>query len=119
LSDYITLPEAISFLKLRGSFASVRGVPTSETIGMAPFTTISAIGAKPTGNSLNDYPLGYGSNYQSPYGGPDFSLASAYSTSKPYNNQTAAYYTSNLFDPNIKSSLRLSYEQGIDIKFLQ
>lgn len=119
LSDYLDLPKAISFLKLRGSFASVRGVPTSETVGMAPFSSISAFGNTPSGNSLYDYPLDYGNNYLSPYGGPDFSLASAYSTSKPYNNQTAAYYTSNLFDPNIKSSLRLSYEQGIDVKFMQ
>lgn len=119
LSDYIKLPTAISFLKLRGSFASVRDVPTSQTIGMAPFSTITSLGASPSGNSLYDYPLGYGNNYLSPYGGPDFSLASAYSTSKPYNSQTAAYYTSNLFDPNIKSSRRVAFEQGLDIKFLQ
>lgn len=119
LSDYLKLPEAVSFLKVRGSFASVRGVPTSETIGMAPFSTISAFGNTPSGNSLFDYPLDYGNNYQSPYGGPDFALASAYSTTKPYNNQTAAYYTSNLFDPDIKSSQRVNFEQGFDIKFLK
>lgn len=118
VSDYVKLPSLISYLKIRGAFASVRGVPTSETVGMAPFSTIAAFGNTPSGNSLYDYPLDYGNNYLSPYGGPDFSLASAYSTSKPYNSQTAAYYTSNLFDPNIKSSLRVSFEQGVDVKIL-
>ena len=70
------------------------------------------------GISLFDYPLDYGNNYYSPYGGPDYSLASVYSTAKPYNNQTAAYYTSNLYDPNIKTFNRINYEEGFDIKFL-
>ncbi|MEO6134938.1 MAG: SusC/RagA family TonB-linked outer membrane protein, partial [Ginsengibacter sp.] len=70
------------------------------------------------GNSLFDYPLDYGNNYNSPYGGPDYSLTSVYSTAKPYNNQTAAYYTSNLYDPNIKTFNRVNLEKGFDIKFL-
>lgn len=119
LSDYVKLPEVISFLKVRGSFATVHGDATSPTVGMAPFSTITALNSSPSGTSLYDYPLGYGNNYLSPYGGPDYSLASAYSTSKPYNNQTAASYTSNLYDPNIKTFNRVSFEQGFDIKFLK
>ncbi|HTD94987.1 MAG TPA: hypothetical protein VK644_14275, partial [Chitinophagaceae bacterium] len=119
ISDYVKLPTVISFLKIRGSFATVHGDATSSTIGLAPFSTISAFGSSPAGNSLFDYPLGYGSNYQSPYNGPDYSLSTAYSTSKPYNSQTAAQYTNNLFDPNIKTFNRVSYEQGFDIKFLK
>ena len=119
ISDYVKLPDFISFLKIRGSFAAVHGDATSSTIGMAPFSTISAFGNPPSGNSLYDYPLDYGNNYYSPYGGPDYSLASAYSTSKPYDNQTAASYTSNLYDPNIKTFNRVSYEQGFDIRFLK
>lgn len=119
ISDYVKLPEVISFLKVRASYATVHGDATSPTIGMTPFSTISAFGNTPSGTSIYDYPLGYGNNYQSPYGGPDYSLASAYSTSKPYNNQTAAYYTGNLYDPNIKTFNRVSFEQGVDIKFLQ
>jgi TonB-linked SusC/RagA family outer membrane protein len=119
ISDYVTLPSEISYLKVRGSFATVHGDATSATIGMTPFSTISALGATPTGNSLNDYVLGYGSNYQSPYGGPDYSLAAVYSTNKPYNNQAAAAYTNNLYDPNIKTFNRKNYEEGVDVKLLQ
>jgi len=119
LSDYITLPKVISFLKLRGSFATVHGDATSPTVGMAPFSTISAFGHTPSGTSLYDYPLNYGNNYISPYGGPDYSLASAYSTAKPYNGQSAAYYSSNLYDPEIKTFNRVNYEEGFDVKFLQ
>lgn len=119
VSDYVKLPQVISFLKLRGSYATVHGDATSATIGTAPFNSITAFGANPSGNSLYDYPLGYGNNYLSPYGGPDYSLASAYNTSKPYNNQTAAYYTSNLYDPDIKPFNRVNYEEGFDIKFLR
>ncbi len=120
LSDYIKiLPEFISFLKLRGSYATVHGDATSATVGVAPFNTITAFGENPSGTSLFDYPIGYGSNYESPYGGPDYSLSSVYSTSKPYNNQTAAYYTSNLYDPNIKTFNRVNYEEGVDINFLK
>ncbi|HVX49635.1 MAG TPA: SusC/RagA family TonB-linked outer membrane protein, partial [Chitinophagaceae bacterium] len=119
ISDYVKLPEAISFFKLRGSFAAVHADATSPTVGVAPFNSITAFGTSPSGNSLYDYPLDYGNNYLSPYGGPDYQLAAVYSTSKPYNNQTAAYYTTNLYDPNIKFSNRVNFEQGFDIKFLK
>jgi TonB-linked SusC/RagA family outer membrane protein len=119
ISDYIKLPEVISFLKVRGSFAAIHGDATNANVGVAPFNSITALGANPSGNSLFDYPLDYGSNYQSPYGGPDFSLSSVYSTAKPYNSQTAAYYTSNIYDPGIKTFNRVNFEGGIDAKFLQ
>ncbi|THU39237.1 SusC/RagA family TonB-linked outer membrane protein [Niastella caeni] len=119
LSDYIQLPAAITFLKVRGSFATVHGDATSSTVGMAPFSTISALGSKPSGNSLYDYPLGYGNNYQSPYGGPDYSLIAVYSTSKPYNNQTAAVYSNNMYDPGIKTFNRVNYEEGFDVRLLK
>lgn len=118
VSDYINLPSAISFLKVRGSFATVHGDATSATIGMAPFNSLSAFRSPNDGTSLFDYPLDYGNNYVSPYGGPDYSLSAVYSTSKPYNNQTAASYTSNIYDPNIKPLNRVNFEEGFDIKFL-
>ncbi len=118
VSDYVTMPRAISFLKLRGSFASIRTDATSPTIGPAPFNSITAFGGS-TGNSLFTNPLGYGNTYLSPYNGPDYSLQSFYSTSKPYNNQTAGYGTNNLFAPALKTSTRVNYEEGLDIKFLQ
>jgi hypothetical protein len=119
ISDYIHLPSLISFLKVRGSYATVHGDATSPTVGMAPFSTISAFNKTTAGNSLYDYPIGYGNNYLSPYGGPDYSLIAAYSTSKQYNNQPSAAYTDNLYDPNIKTFNRVNYEEGIDVKFLQ
>lgn len=42
-----------------------------------------------------------------------------FSTSKPYNSQPAAYNTTSLYDPTIKTSLRVNYEEGFDIKFLK
>ncbi len=119
LSDYLKFPTLLSFVKLRASYASVHGDATSSTIGSAPFNSITAFGAGPSGSSLFDNPLNYGSNYSSPYGGPDYSLASVYSTSKPYNNQTAASYTSNLYDPAIKTFNRVNYEAGLDVKVLR
>ncbi len=119
ISDYVKLPAVISFLKVRGSFASVRSVATQATIGPAPFNTITALGTNPSGKSLYDNPLGYGNVYTSPYDGPDYSLLPFYSTSKPYNNQPVAYNTTSLYDPNIKTSLRVNYEEGFDIKFLK
>lgn len=117
VSDYVTMPSAISFLKLRGSYANVRADATSPTIGPAPFNSITTFGGS-TGNSLFTNPLGYGNTYASPYNGPDYSLQSFYSTSKPYNNQTAGYGTNNLLAANLKTTTRVNYEEGFDIKFL-
>lgn len=119
ISDYIELPELISFLKVRASYAAVRGDATSATIGMAPFNSITAFGETPSGISLTDYPLGYGNNYASPYGGPNYTLQAAYLTRKPYNNMPAAYYSSSLFDPNIKPFNRINFEEGFDIRVLK
>jgi TonB-linked SusC/RagA family outer membrane protein len=119
ISDYVQLPQTISFLKIRGSYATVHGDATSATIGVAPFTTITAFGASPSGQSIYDYPLDYGNNYLSPYGGPDYSLDSPYSSRKPYDNQPAAYASGNLYDPNLKPFNRVNYEEGFDIKFLK
>ncbi len=109
VSDYVTLPEVISFLKVRGSYATVRGDATSDQIGMTPYLN----------GSLKDYPLGYGNNYMSPYGGPDYSLISAYSIKKVYNNQPATSYTNNLYDPGIKPFNRVNFEEGFDIRLLE
>jgi len=119
VSDYVNLPQFISYLKARASYAAVHGDATSPTVGMAPFNSITAFGASPSGSSLYDYPLDYGNNYLSPYGGPDYSLQAAYSTKKPYNNQPAASYSSNLFDPGIKTFQRINFEEGFDVKFLR
>lgn len=55
----------------------------------------------------------------SPYGGPDYSLQQVYTTSKPYNNITAATSSSSIFDPNIQTFNRKTYEEGFDVRVLQ
>lgn len=119
VSDYVKLPSFISLLKVRGSYASVHADATSPTVGMAPFNSITTYGASPSGSSLYDNPLNYGSNYLSPYGGPDYSLQTAFTTGKFYNNQPGAVYSNNIFDPNIHSLKRVNYEEGLDIRFLK
>ncbi|TWR29605.1 SusC/RagA family TonB-linked outer membrane protein [Mucilaginibacter pallidiroseus] len=117
VSDYIKMPEFITFLKGRASYSNIRSDATSTTIGPAPFSSITVYGGG-TGASLFNNPLGYGSTYTSPYNGPDYSLNTSFSTSKPYNSQTAGYATDYLYQNGIKTSTRVNYEEGFDIKFL-
>ena len=101
VSDYVKLPKAISFLKLKGSFASVRDGGTQAYIGPA------------------SYPVGYGAAYTTSYDGPSYNLASkVYNTRLDYNNTSAAYYTDNLYD-DIATANRSNYEAGFDIRFLK
>jgi TonB-linked SusC/RagA family outer membrane protein len=118
VSDYIHLPDFISFLKARASYSNVRSDSTSPTIGPAPYSSITAFGGS-TGASLFDNPLGYGTTYNSPYNGPDYALNTSYSVGKPYNSQAAGYASNYLYQTGIKTSTRVNYEEGFDIKFLQ
>lgn len=106
ISDYVKFPEAISFLKVRASYANVKNAFTQSTIGPA----WSASGA---GN-----PLDYGSTYQSVYDGPIYN-SNTYTISKPYNNIGAAYYTTVQASNTLKPSSNSSVEGGLDIKFLE
>ncbi len=118
ISDYVKLPEFISFLKVRASYANIKSDETSPTIGPAPFSTITAFGGS-TGASLYDNPLGYGTTYDSPYNGPNYALNTSFSTAKPYAGQTAGYASDYLYQSAIKTFTRVNYEEGFDIKFLQ
>ncbi|MCJ8209591.1 SusC/RagA family TonB-linked outer membrane protein [Mucilaginibacter sp. RS28] len=118
ISDWVKLPEFITFLKGRASYSNIRSDATSTTIGPAPFNSITTFGGS-TGSSLFTNPLGYGAAYTSPYNGPDYSLNTSYSTSKPYNNQTAGYASNYLYQNGIKTSTRVNYEEGFDIRFLK
>ena len=109
ISDYVTLPEVVSFLKLRASYANVKDG------GTTPF-----IGATPTyGTTYGAFPLDYGGQYFSTYGGPAFNLTRAYQTNLGYNNQTVATSTTNIVDPNIVPATHTNYEGGIDMRFLK
>ncbi|MBO9672584.1 MAG: SusC/RagA family TonB-linked outer membrane protein [Sphingobacteriaceae bacterium] len=107
ISDYVKMPAFISFAKIRASYANVKdpGLGTLEYIGATPLQT---------------YPIGYGAEYTSSYGGPGYGLSSPYSVRPTYNNQTGAYYTNNLIDLNaVKAQSRTNYEGGIDLKFIK
>jgi TonB-linked SusC/RagA family outer membrane protein len=101
ISDYAKMPAFISFLKLKGSFASVRDGGTQAYIGPS------------------SYPIGYGAAYTTAYDGPSYNLVSkVYNTRLDYNNTSAAYYTDNLYD-EIATANRTNYEAGFDIRFLK
>ena len=102
ISDYVNLPKAISFLKVRASYAEAKSPNTTAYVGPAA------------------YPIGYGAPYVSVYGGPSYSLSDpAYTIGTVYNGQTGAYAPGNKIDPDIKSSVLTSTELGLDMKFLQ
>jgi TonB-linked SusC/RagA family outer membrane protein len=106
ISDYVKFPAIISFFKLRGSYAQVRGGGSfvANTIGATP---------------NNSYPLGYGAEYTSSYGGPSYSYNNVYSTNVGYNNTTEARFTDKVLDDNIKPDNRTNLELGLDVKFLK
>ncbi len=107
LSDYIHLPKAITFLKLRGSYANVKGGGTDAFIG----TSFQSLGV--------GSPLGYGNNYYTPYDGPNYSLSTPpYATTPGYNNQTQASSPNYTVKTGIKPFSRSNYETGLDARFL-
>nr|WP_197486676.1 SusC/RagA family TonB-linked outer membrane protein [Mucilaginibacter sp. L294] len=118
VSDYVKFPEFITYFKVRGSFATVHGDATATSIGATPFNVYTTLNGT-TGNTLTTNFSQYGNNYLSPYGGPDYSLQQVYTTSKPYNNTTSATSSSSIYDPNIQTFTRTSYEQGFDIRVLK
>lgn len=108
ISDYVDIPAAITFLKVRGSFANVKDGGTTPYIG----ASFQALGASS--------PLGYGNSYYTPYDGPSYGLATPfYSTGYTYNNQTGATAPNYAVDKNIKPSSRSNFEFGTDIRFLK
>jgi len=108
ITDYIKIPEEIiSFLKLRASYANVKGGLTSPTIG----PSFDALG--------QSSPLGYGSSYYSSYGGPTYTNQNAYSINHLYNNTPSANYTNVEANKSLKPFTVTSSEFGGDIKFLK
>lgn len=103
VSDYVNLPAPISFLKLRGSYANVKGGFTQATIGATPLAT---------------YPLGYGSEYQSSYDGPIYNTP-FYNVTPVYQNQAGAYISQTIANPDLKPFATKVFETGMDIRFLK
>ncbi|AUD07587.1 SusC/RagA family TonB-linked outer membrane protein [Spirosoma pollinicola] len=100
LSDYLRLPQAISFLKFRASYANVKDGLTQSTIGVPSF------------------PVGYGQQYASSYDGPTYQNAAVYATPYTVGNTPTAYFTNALNNPNIKPNSTSQTEVGLDVRFL-
>jgi len=111
VSDYVDLPEAISFLKFRASEAVLKSGLTMSTIGTA-YKQVLGTGA--TTNTL----LGYGTELYSSYDGPTYSNQDAASYTTLYNNSASVAYANTKANPDLHSLKRVSYEGGMDIKFL-
>ena len=100
VSDYVNLPEVVSFLKFRGSYANVKDGLTSSTID----------------NRVGTYS---GENYNSPYDGPSYQNNTVYSTGFYYNNQTGASYGNELSNPNLNPSETSQTEFGMDLRLFK
>jgi len=108
ISDYIKLPEAITFLKVRASYTNVKDGGTSAYAG-ASFQSLGS-----------GSPVGYGNNYYTPYDGPSYGLAQpAYTTYPVYNNITGANAPNYTISSGVKPSSRSNFEFGTDMRFLR
>lgn len=101
LTDYLKMPKALSFLKLRASYANVKGGLTNPTIGPA------------------GYPIGYGTAYSTTYDGPSYTNSSVYSTPLVYNGKPSAYFTNQRTNAALQPFSRTNVEYGIDARFLR
>jgi TonB-linked SusC/RagA family outer membrane protein len=105
-SDYIKLPSVISFAKLRGSYANVRGGLTSSEIG-------------PAYRAMNlNSPLQYGTELYTSYDGPSYANQNNYQIKNLYNNVPSADFSGNIANDKLESFSVESYETGLDMKFL-
>ena len=112
ISDYVTMPKAITFLKARVSYANVKDGGTQTYIGQTPTYPL-------TNHSNPHYTLDYGSDYQSIYGGPSYVSSTPFIPSLGYNNNTQASSPTTAVNPNILPATHTNYEGGLDIRFLQ
>ena len=111
LSDYLNLPKVISYLKIRGSYANVKGALTQSTVASA-FTQV-------TGKSTNGGLLGYGSDLFSSYDGPSYANQNAYNFTTYYNGTPSVDYSNTLANANLKPFSRSTYEAGVDVKLFK
>jgi TonB-linked SusC/RagA family outer membrane protein len=104
LSEALKLPSAISLLQLRGAWAKVGEGFTAANIG-------------PTPNA--SFPLGYGSTFITPYGGPSYGNSPVYATPLVYNNQPGAYFPNTLTNPTLEPYFSSATEFGFDLRLLE
>jgi TonB-linked SusC/RagA family outer membrane protein len=103
VSEYVHLPEAISFLKFRASYAESKDGGTQPTF---------------TPNVASTPAAGYGYTWTSPYNGPTYQFNKTYTLNPTYSGQNSARYTDQNVDPNIVTASRKATEFGGDIRFL-
>lgn len=104
VTDYVKLPEVISMIKLRGSYANVKDGLTRSTIGTNP------------GGS---FPIGYGVDYNSSYDGPNYANSIGYAISPTYNNIPGATYSNRLNNPNIVPNTSEQLELGMELSLFK
>ncbi len=104
ISEMVKLPDFMTFLKVRGSFAVVGSGLTRSTIGPAYLLA---------GRDVLDY----GGDYYTPYEGPSYVNASNYEIGFPYNNQPSAYSPTTIVNPNLEPSSSTAFETGLDVRF--
>jgi TonB-linked SusC/RagA family outer membrane protein len=111
ITDYVHISDNVDLLKLRVSFADVKGGLTKAQQGSAYYAL--------TGNTLNGGLLGYGFESYTGYDGPTYANQSAYSVTKYYNNQTSVSYSATKSDPSLKSFDVKSFEEGLDFQMFK
>jgi TonB-linked SusC/RagA family outer membrane protein len=104
VSDFVKLPEAISLIKFRASYANVKDGLTRSTIGTNP------------GGS---YPIGYGAEYSSSYDGPNYANSVGYGISPVYNNNPGATYSDKINNPALKPNSTEQIEIGGELNLFK
>ncbi|HXD79908.1 MAG TPA: SusC/RagA family TonB-linked outer membrane protein [Puia sp.] len=104
ISDYVKLPEPISFLKLKASYAESKNGGTSPLFA----TNLANV---PAANS-------YGYTWYSAYGGPTYQFTPSYTLQPTYSAQSSAHYTTTSISPAIQAQDRKAMEFGADIRFV-
>ena len=100
-TDFMKKNNTLNFLKIRASYAQVKGGLTSPTIGPA------------------GYPIGYGQAYSSPYDGPSYTNSSVYSTPLLYNGKPSANFTNTVSNSSLKPFQRTNYEAGFEARLMK
>ncbi len=104
VSEYVHLPQVVSFFKLRGSYAE------SKDGGTSPMFSPD-VSSTPAGN--------YGYSWYSPYGGPAYQFSQTYSLSPTYNSQNSAKFSDQTVSPTIYTSDRKATELGADLRMFK
>ena len=104
VSEYVHLPEVISFLKVRASYAE------SKDGGTQPFFSPN-VSSTPA--------AGYGYYWGSPYNGPTYQFVPTYTQTPTYSNQSSASYSDQTVSKTIVTADRKALEFGADIRVLK